>query len=134
MEIELLETEFKKISGESIDDQRKQMIMFLQQQGWWNVEDLEHLINKLETSANKKDYLNSIELGLVYPSILLVASIVMTILSVCSIDDLKWFSGCMAIVAVIMLLVGKCMRSKALRFDLIDLLQDLQYGLLKGNW
>lgn len=129
MDIEKLETEFKKIRKMPKSVQRAQMRDCLQEQGWFNPGSLETLIDKVENLRNRKNYRASIITGISYPGILLVISILITGVSEFSNENLGWFLGMMFFAAVAMFVTAIILRRKTELYDLLDLLYDFSLEL-----
>lgn len=133
MDIEKLETEFKKVRKMPKDIQRAQLKDFLQDQGWFNCDCLEILIGKVENLRNRKNYRASIITGVSYPALLLVISLLIAGVSEISPENLSWVLGLMAVAAVSMIVTAIVLRQKTELYDLLDLLYDFSEELMEKS-
>ena len=102
---------------------------YLEKQGCFDSDSLTIVIGKTENYINRHSFNQAITLGLSYPAVILIITIVVTVLSILSIDNFIWFSLMIMAVPVIMLITANKLKVRKYIYDLVDLLYDFKYEL-----
>ena len=131
IDIEKLETEFKKIRDKSKDIQLSQIKDYLLEQSYFDETHLDILIGRLTNAVGQRNYSQSISFGLSYPALLAIVSMVLGAIGLFFPGSSKIVCACVIAVGVVMLITALRLKAQSYVYDLVDLLYELKQELLE---